>query len=298
MAELHLVFDGLCLLVPHADEPRAVVVVPDGREQRPDHVRYGRDGLELRNHVAFLDFDLADVVGGDSYPPKTSAVFRFDRHRIRVRTGASGTLDTSGLDDWVANLDRIVPQLKFDERCLAEQPGGETCVVAQILIDAGSFPETGMLPSGPWEFPDLLEPTQTFWGQLSPKYTCVAPLPEGRAVFEIEAFDGSGRQELELAPHRGDGVVEVRVANACAGELFDFDELAIDPPPVQFDEDFRHFYNLFHAVDGSAEGEAAFWSAKLAGAKLPIPTAAGGGGGSTTGACIGGYLDPRAYQLK
>lgn len=274
-----IVFGGLCALRPRELDKELDVLLVNAQHELTRLLSYKPD-----RHVPRIQFDLADLAGGDpKLPGRGYWRFGFDDLFVRfAKGGAAGQAGPSSLkfrgnlgvrkggrpadEDfaWVPRVIDAVPDVgKVQPDCFAAVPSKDPAkgfVMGRVTLTRGEarayqfaeYKQQVVLA----EF--LPRPAGSVAAAM-PHLACVeAELADDEVVQLVtQPFGGKERTPIELRPRSAGRAVQVYLTNLCCGG-YDDEEQGQLPAA---DEDFECFYVLFDNFE-----------TELSRRKLPIPT--------------------------
>ena len=270
---LQVRFSGVCLFV--YDRPEGSqhdgpipVLLPDARNTGKKQRMF--DWTVPDPHVGYLRWSSANQVAG---APPADVYHRFDHTHVMIQGLAGDAIDIGHLRRGVIHFDEVADDLAcpdrftdpHDEQGLASPEGR---VNALIELQGGRFlqPESG----GNWVFSNQLNPPGPPADQRFPdkarQIIWQADI-EGDEVRIVLRNAGGEETAVVLRPANDEDTVLVDIANVCAGDLVDWEEVrpwdGVDNRRP--DQDFVWFYRLVqHCGDPD-------WETHLRGFRFPVP---------------------------
>jgi hypothetical protein len=265
--ELHVEFAGLCLYVVHEDENRVAVLMPDARPSgNPD--RKHVDGSPAEPHVGYIRLDAANLperMPAPSRPdkdPRYELIHRLDRQVVLFDDAFEPEPMEAGLV--VPKFDEFAPELELLPDLFGPTP--EPALLMRSILNGGTL--NSELTDETWKLPGHLNPgAPEMEGKFASSVTWIRTVQGSSTAIRIADFAGNVEQEFFLAPVEGESEVHVKVANLCAHNPLEWDDMPLRKV-MGDDKDFKWLYELHRPRDGKSYAEL------LAGAPvnaLPIP---------------------------
>jgi hypothetical protein len=268
---LQVDFSGLCVYVEHETIPQVAILLPDARELLPAKGPH-QDGTLGQAHVGYLRFNLADcgiaVPPGLSQSPYYEVVHRFDRDLLEfVVTGTDQPLTVNPM---VPRFEGFAPDRALGGKAslLVPADGVFTStppveLLMRTVLTGGTL--AGNQAREDWFFVNLFDSGQrAYRGIFSNVVTWTRRVES--VSLRLTNFEGlRPAVEIPLNPASAgpDAVVRVKVANFCATNPLEWEELGLRQVG-QDDEDFKWLYRLLKPRTGT-------WDDLLKGQRLPIP---------------------------
>jgi len=293
---LRIEFSGLCLFVLSKDRHCVGVAMPDARRTPNIGTERHADNTPAVPHVGYLRFDLSDYskdfpqAPANGTGPQFEAVHRFSHEELDLGLGDKQTK--------VCVDELLFPDFGEINTKLALRPGlfgksPPTDLLMRTVLTGGKF--TSHSGGSNWTFPSVTAPTGApYQGQFA-NYVVWTGTVDNEPPLEVilrsldkeEGSDGkkggaAKEMKLKLYPNNN-GVIQLRIANLCAENPLEWQELKIRTVGGEEDVDFKWLYRLM-------ENPAVVLPA--ADSELPVPTldrTGGVSGGEQD--CTGGKTD-------
>lgn len=251
--EMEVEFSGLCMYLVDPENKHAAVLMPDCRKG-VDPVHADRDkGV---HHVGYLRFDLANLSGVAGVPegtplggPHYEVVHRFNFQQLEFP-------DLPDEPVTIASLG--FPQFEEFTQDLELKPGMFSTLPPKVLL-MRTILKGGEVDSGRqknWRLPPALKPGSDYRDHFASKATWVCPVPGDTVTIRIAGFDGADPVEFVLKPVEGEEVVHLKIANLCAVNPLEWQELELEELKAAKDgkdketrdRDFKWLYRLLDST--------------------------------------------------
>lgn len=274
---LEVEFSGLCLYLVQEDGKAVGIVMPDGRQNRPQSNGqtgrptmpddFGKSKEYLVNHVGYLRYDLTDLVPriGASIPsqggtPSSEVVYRFDRDDLAFEFQTSEPMQVGQID--MPDLAQFAPTASTKPGLFGPKPPTE--LLMRTILTGGSL--TTQPNGGLSEFNLALNPDgATYVGQFAGSATWKCAVSGNDVVLRVRDWKGRDKNVVHLSPREDNGIVRVKIANLCAENPLEWPELFLRMSDGEPDNDFKWFYSLW------ADSRGSFGSNLSAPRLLPVP---------------------------
>lgn len=270
---LQVDFSGLCLYVHDASTERVAVLMPDGRRLPPKDAH--PDGTFGVPHAGYFRFSLANFPAlpdgatplpqGDDNRPPYEVVHLFNRQVLGFEV--TGAADPITFAPMVPLLEAFAPNpgtgggplLEVDNTLFDAAP--PATLLARTILEGGAV--TGENVKENWFFPSILNPGMQAYQTTFANVVRWTRTVDSVAVT-VRGFEPSSPvTRIPLAPAAGSSLVRIKVANLCATNPLEWDELGIRAADHD-DVDFKWLYRLLKPRSGT-------WADVLKGNRLPIP---------------------------
>jgi hypothetical protein len=263
---LKVVFSGPCLYVQHPDSQKntqVAVLMPDARLSSKVTQHWDEEPAEA--HVGFIRVNLGDLRGaglkfprGTADKPAYELVHQFDREVLTFE-GLDAVAMTNDLGN-VPDVDEFVTELDLVDELFGAD--SHKRLVMRTILKGGTL--KGDEGKREWRIPRLRSSSTDEYRKKFASFTFwERPVPKDSITLKITAFDGTGETLIPLGPFTANEVVTVEIANLCAFNPLEWDDL----PKRQVmgtDEDFKWVYRLLQPRTGS-------YAKLLKGSALPAP---------------------------
>lgn len=306
---LRIEFTGLCLYLKQKNSNYLGILMPDCRlgkaTEHPD-----KKEERIVPHVGYLRFDLANLVG--SFPagniehgPKYEVVYRFNRDELtfdlsETEKPMEGTLEVPRFEE-IANepasrdASSPVPLLEPLPNLFSMDPTRiPHNLLMRTVLQGGTVVPTRRKEL--WKFSQVLRHGD---GSVYKRYfrNCVTweyPVDKEAVTITISDLD---RQKapvsIPLKPVSKDGVVPIKIANLCADNPLEWEDLDLHRV-TDNDVDFKWLYHLLRPTKGRSYEELLDAGDGTLHC-LPVPEQ-GVGGGSGREDCFGGAQEVATFD--
>lgn len=288
--ELEVEFSGLCMYLVDPENKRVAVLMPDCRKGvDPVHA----DGEKGVHHVGYLRFDLANLSGVAGVPegtvqkgPRYEVVHRFDFQQLEFPDLPDGPVKVPEKGLGFPEFAEFTQDLELKPGMFSNAPP-EVLLMRTILkggdVDAGRHKN--------WRLPPVLRPGSDYRDHFASKATWVCPVPGDAVTIRIAGFGGADPVEFVLKPVEGEEVVHLKIANLCAVNPLEWQELELEELKAAADgkdeetrdRDFKWLYRLLDSTSAPLPvrlGEKP---------DLPVPVLEPDQGAGVQG-CMGGVM--------
>ncbi|HEX6912361.1 MAG TPA: hypothetical protein VF142_18295 [Longimicrobium sp.] len=265
---LHVDFVGLCLHVRHEDDPnRVAVLMPDARSSRnPQGVHVDRSPAVP--HVGYVRLDAANLperlphaaTPGDD--PRYELIHRLEGEELVFDESlAPQPVDTRELT--VPEFNQFAPGLELLPGLFGAAPPSE--LLMRTIVMGGVM--SSDLTAERWEIPSNLNPAQPLTiGKFASAVAWKREVEGSSITLTIRRFDGTEPRQFVLAPVAGETELRVKVANLCAHNPLEWDDMPLRTVRGD-DKDFKWLYHLHRPRNGESYDQLL----QRVG-RLPIPT--------------------------
>jgi hypothetical protein len=274
-------FEGLCLYVLHTDGDRAMVFMPDARLRPGEVPRYHLGNKEKAEpHVGYVRFNLANLAELPALDPplpegvnatlragpEYEVVHRFDSQILHF--GAPVKPEKMTVDLAVPDFQTLAQDLELrPDLFQAHQP--DRVVLLRTSLEGGelrSVRANGQAGSRQkWEFPEPFGSPDNYEGEFDSSVVWRRHVDADALPVRITDLSGNVQASFSLRPLVPGGTVAVKVANLCAVNPLEWEEMqqrSTDGP----DNDFKWLYQLFRPKNGIE------WDDYLVDKVLPAPS--------------------------
>lgn len=253
--ELEVEFSGLCMYLVDTDNQRAAVLMPDCRKGvDPVHA----DRQKGVHHVGYLRFDLANLEGVGGVPEGTAAggpryevVHRFHFQQLEFPYLPDGPVKIPGNGLGFPEFDEFTQDLELKPGMFSDDP--PKVLLMRTILKGGEM-DSGRQKN--WRLPPVLKPGSNYIGHFASDAIWVCPVPGDSLTVRIAGFDGADPVEFVLRPVEGEEVVHLKIANLCAVNPLEWEELELEELTVAGDgqdeetrdRDFKWLYRLLEST--------------------------------------------------
>ncbi|HEU4557277.1 MAG TPA: hypothetical protein VFS20_05485 [Longimicrobium sp.] len=270
---LQVDFSGLCLYVHDATSEKVAVLMPDARRLPPKGPH--PDGTFGIPHAGYFRFSLADacrpsdlgtaIPQGDDDRPPYEVVHLFKGRVLGFEI--TGDADPITFEPEVPDLKRFAPNpgsggteplLQLDDGLFTSAP--PATLLMRTVLQGGAI--TGENVRENWFFPTVLNcGEETYRDVFASVVRWTRPVDS--VVVTVSTFDGTSVTRIPLTPATGSNIVRLKVANLCATNPMEWNELGLRAADTD-DVDFKWLYRLLKPRSGT-------WASVLKGNHLPHP---------------------------
>jgi hypothetical protein len=285
---LKVEFAGLCLHLEEKERKRVGVVMPDCRRVLGNKMQHA-DRTRGVPHVGYLRFDLTNLAetfhaGAPTAGPQSEVVYRFDRQEVKFNLTPTGDPVDGELE--LPRMEEIANEVReggTDPVPLLEpRPGlfarnvGEAPVVMRTVLEGGKLSAEG---KEYWGFPSVLRRgiSTPYVDDFRSVATWTRPVDDtDELTITIADLNGENPEQIRLRPTTPGGVIPLKIANLCAKNPLEWEEL-----PQRLvagnDVDFKWLFRLLRPTNKRTYEELL---ADSVGAlrEFPIPVRLEGGG--------------------
>lgn len=264
---LHVEFAGLCMYVRHEDGTRVAVLMPDARSGSNPKRKHLDELLneKAEPHVGYVRLNAANLPERLPHPSKPAddplyeLIHRLDGEVLVFDDAFEpGPMITSLV---VPEFDQFAPDLELLPDLFDNQP--PPALLMRAILNGGTL-RSALTPER-WEIPPHLNPDQPpMMGQFASSVTWTREVKGGSTTLRITDFAGNTQRQFFLAPVEGESELHLKVANLCAHNPLEWDEMPLREV-MGDDVDFKWLYRLYRPRDGKTYKEV------LGGQALPIP---------------------------
>jgi hypothetical protein len=249
--ELRIEFSGLCLFVQkrEGDVVREVgVVMPDARTTPNTETMRHSDGTIAVPHAGYLRFDLGDLLPGipgawtNSTTPRYEGVHRFVREELDLGLKAEPRVNTDELA--FPNFGEIRPGVTIIEGLFDKAKAPPKQLLMRMRLSGGEF--TTHSGGSNWLFPAIATSTGSpYQGQFANFAVWKRWVEQDDLALTITPFrDHKDNKPTTLNLRPRNQVLKLKVANLCAENPLEWEELKIRIITGEKDKDFKWLYRL------------------------------------------------------
>ena len=275
--DLQVEFAGLCLYVVNPDNRRVAVLMPDAR-RRPGHdPAHHFDDKPAVPHVGYIRFNLANLAiyappvpaGVDRMHregPEYELLHRFDRQILDF----DGAFQPEGVEGEleVPSFDAFAPDLELVPGLFTARP--PDVLLMRTVLEGGRL-SGSLMPREQWIFPTHLHPEgKGHGGTFASSATWTRRVEAESVTLRITDFAGVVQASFPLRPATPGGTVSVKVANLCADNPLEWEELNIRKV-IGPDLDFKWLYRLFEPAGTTFDALLKVEGVEEFKKELPVP---------------------------
>jgi hypothetical protein len=266
--DLKIQFAGLFLYVRHDTDPTRIAVLSPDARGRTNPKRMHLDNKDRAEpHVGYIRLDganLAQRLPADRNPdedPRYELIHRLDRQVLVFDDG----LDPAPIqaDLKVPEFDQFAPDVELLPGLFDPKPPRE--LLARTILTGGTL--VSDVTEEEWRLPSHLNSNPTakmLEGNFASTVTWTRRVPGNSTTLRITDFAGNTEQEFFLGPVPGRDFVFIKVANLCAHNPLEWDDLPLREVEGE-DKDFKWLYRLHQPTNGRT------WKELLGTDPLPVP---------------------------
>lgn len=281
---LEVSFEGLCLYVLHPDGGRAAVIMPDARLRENDVVpRFHLGNKEKAEpHVGYVRFNLANLAELPALdPPLPEGVdrkFRDGPEYEVVHRFDHQVLHLGGIEPAAMKVDLAVPDFRELAKDLELRPElfqaeqDDRVVLFRTVLEGGELTSVRSVKGDEqdnnerqqWEFQQPFGAPDDYVGEFDTSVVWRREVAADAVPVRITDLAGNVQAAFWLRPTQPGGTVALKVANLCAVNPLEWEEMEARKPSTE-DKDFKWLYRLFRPKDGVS------WEEYLEDKELPAP---------------------------